>query len=193
MGVLTLDLQDDNKLVYYILEDALAGSALATKYLRRAAIWNGHEAYYFLYDGYALSGPANAAILLGQLTNFRFQTDETPSEVVLRLQELFDELESVPGNAAVTLNSTQKINYLLSAIRPERCARWRPSIPRFRPSKFAAPLRSRRPVKTSVIVARLFALMISSTPRINPPKFVHCWSVGRLMLGLLLPLLWLTP
>ncbi len=51
VGVLTLDLQDDNKLVYYILEDALAGSALATKYLRRAALWNGHEAYYFLYDG----------------------------------------------------------------------------------------------------------------------------------------------
>jgi hypothetical protein len=120
VGVLPLDLQDDNKLVYYILEDALAGSALATKYLRRAALWNGHEAYYFLYDGYALSGPANAAILLGELSNFRFKTDETPSEVVLRLQELFDELESVPGDAAVTLNGTQKINYLLSAIRPER-------------------------------------------------------------------------
>jgi hypothetical protein len=38
----------------------------------------------------------------------------------LRLQELFDELESLPGNAAVMMTSTQKINYLLSAIRPER-------------------------------------------------------------------------
>jgi hypothetical protein len=98
----------------------VAGSALATKYLRRAALWNGHEVYYVLYDGFALSGPATAVILLGELSNFRLKTDETPSEVVLRLQELFDDLESVPGSAAVTLNSTQKINYLLSAIRPER-------------------------------------------------------------------------
>jgi hypothetical protein len=36
------------------------------------------------------------------------------------LQELFDDLESIPGSAAMTLNDTQKINYLLSAIRPER-------------------------------------------------------------------------
>ncbi len=38
----------------------------------------------------------------------------------MRLQDIFDELESVPGNAAMTLNDTQKINYLLSAMRPER-------------------------------------------------------------------------
>ncbi len=46
--------------------------------------------------------------------------DETPSEVVLRLQELFDDLESLPGTAALVMNDTQKINYLLSAVRPER-------------------------------------------------------------------------
>ena len=38
----------------------------------------------------------------------------------MRLQEIFDELESAPGNAAMVLHDTQKINYLLSAIRPER-------------------------------------------------------------------------
>jgi hypothetical protein len=118
--VLTVDLQADNKLVYYILEDAVAGSTVASKHIRRAAVWNGNEAYFYLYDGYALSGPANASILLTELSNFRFKSDETPSEVVLRLQELFDELESVPGEAAMTMNDTQKINYLLSAIRPER-------------------------------------------------------------------------
>jgi hypothetical protein len=118
--LLTLTQKDDNKLVYYILEDAVAGSPTASKYVRRAAVWNGHEAYFFLYDGYALSGPASAAILLGELSHFRFKVDETPSEVVLRLQDLFDDLESIPGTAAMTLNDTQKINYLLSAIRPER-------------------------------------------------------------------------
>jgi hypothetical protein len=118
--VMTLDLQADNKLVYYILEDAVAGSSVASKYIRRAAVWNGHEAYFILYDGYALSGPANASILLTALTNFRFKSDETPSEVVLRLQDILDELESVPGDAAMIMNDTQKINYLLSAMRPER-------------------------------------------------------------------------
>ena len=117
---LHVSLQEDNKLVYYILEDAVSGSTVASKYVRRAAMWNGHEAYFFLYDGFALSGPAQAAILLGELGNFRFKVDETPSEVTLRLQELFDDLESIPGTAAMTMNDTQKINYLLSAIRPER-------------------------------------------------------------------------
>ena len=117
---LTLALQEDNKLVFYILEDAVAGSTVAAKYVRRAALWNGNEAYYLLYAGFALSGPAHAAILLAELSNFRFNTDETASEVVLRLQELYDDLESLPGTSAMILNDTQKINYLLSAIRPER-------------------------------------------------------------------------
>ncbi len=117
---LTAQQHDENKFVYYILEDAVSSSTVASKYVRRAAVWNGHEAYFLLYDGFALSGPANAAILLGELSNFRCKTDETPSELVLRLQELFEDLEAVPGNAALVLNDTQKINYLLSAIRAER-------------------------------------------------------------------------
>jgi hypothetical protein len=117
---LTPELQDENKLVYYILEESVSGSPTASKYVRRAAMWNGNEAYYLLYGGFALSGPAAAAILLVELGNFRFKADETASEVVLRLQELFDDLEPLPGSAALLLNDTQKINYLLSAVRPER-------------------------------------------------------------------------
>jgi hypothetical protein len=117
---LTSQQHDENKFVYYILEDAVSSSTAASKYVRRAAVWNGHEAYFLLYDGFALSGPANAAFLLGELSNFRCKTDETPSELVLRLQELFEDLEAVPGNAALVLHDTQKINYLLSAIRSER-------------------------------------------------------------------------
>ncbi len=93
---------------------------MAAKYVRRADVWNGHEAYFLLYEDFALSGPANAAVLLGELSNFRCKADEMPSELVLRLQELFEDLEAVPGNVALVLNDTQKINYLLSAIRPER-------------------------------------------------------------------------
>ncbi len=60
---LTFERQEDNKLVFYILEDAVAGASVAAKYVSRAALWNGNEAYYLLYAGYALSGPAHAAFL----------------------------------------------------------------------------------------------------------------------------------
>jgi hypothetical protein len=119
-NVLTDDLHEDNKLVYYLLEDAVTGSPVATKYVRRAPEWDGHAAYTFLYDGYSFSGPATATLLLGELSNFRFKTDESVSELVLRLQEMFEDLEAVPGTSAVTFGDTQKINYLLSAIKHER-------------------------------------------------------------------------
>jgi hypothetical protein len=60
-----------------VLEEAVSGSVIALKYVRRAPIWGGHTAYVILYDGYAFSGPAEATILLSQLGNFRFGTDET--------------------------------------------------------------------------------------------------------------------
>jgi hypothetical protein len=46
-----------NKMVYYILEDALTPGSLAAKYFRQAAKWNGIEAYLRLHDGYVFSGP----------------------------------------------------------------------------------------------------------------------------------------
>jgi hypothetical protein len=42
-----------NKMVYYILEDAITPGSLAAKYLRQAAKWNGNEAYAKLYHGYS--------------------------------------------------------------------------------------------------------------------------------------------
>jgi hypothetical protein len=112
--------QEDNKLVYYVLEDAVSGSPVATKYVRRAPLWDGHAAYNFLYDGYSFSGPAMATLLLSELSNFRFLADESVSELVLRLQEMFEDLEAVPGASSVVFGDTQKINYLLSIIRHER-------------------------------------------------------------------------
>ncbi len=112
--------QEDNKLVYYVLEDAVSGSPVATKYVRRAPLWDGHAAYNFLYDGYSFSGPATATLLLSELSNFRFLADESVSELVLRLQEMFGDLEAVPGASSVVFGDTQKINYLLSAIWHER-------------------------------------------------------------------------
>ncbi len=46
----------DNKLVYYILEDATQGSPLAAAYVRQVPLKNGFEAYYTLLDGFVFSG-----------------------------------------------------------------------------------------------------------------------------------------
>ncbi len=38
----------------------------------------------------------------------------------MRLREVFEDLEMVPGSSAITMNDTQKIGYLLSGIRQEK-------------------------------------------------------------------------
>jgi hypothetical protein len=57
-GTLTNLHQEDNKLVYYLLEDAVSGSPVATKYVRRAPEWDGHAAYNNLFDGLGIRSPA---------------------------------------------------------------------------------------------------------------------------------------
>ena len=71
----TIAFQEDNMLVYYVLEEAVSGSPVATKYVRRAPLWDGHAAYNFLYDGFYFSGPATATLLLSEISNFRFAVD----------------------------------------------------------------------------------------------------------------------
>ncbi len=106
--------------MYYVLEDVVSGSPVATNDVRRAPAWDGHAAYNFLCDGYSFSGPATTTLLLSELSNFRFNVDESVSELVLRLQEMFEDLKAVPGESCVTFSDSQKINYLLSAIKHER-------------------------------------------------------------------------
>jgi hypothetical protein len=57
---------------------------------------------------------------MAELSNIRFQAGETGSAFSLRLIELLEDLEHIPGTAAVCLNDTQKLGYLLSAIRHEK-------------------------------------------------------------------------
>ena len=65
------------------------------------------------------AGTTTATLLLNDLSNFRFLPDETPTALCLRLEELFEELELLPGNAAVTFVDTQRIGYLINALRHE--------------------------------------------------------------------------
>jgi hypothetical protein len=109
----------DNKMVYFIIEDAVQHSPLAASYVRQAPVNNGFEAYYTLHDGFVFAGTTTATLLLNELSNFRFLPDETPTALCLRLEELFEELELLPGNAAVTFVDTQRIGYLINALRHE--------------------------------------------------------------------------
>jgi hypothetical protein len=110
----------DNKMVYYIIEDSVQNSPLAASYVRQAPQHNGFEAYYTLHDGFVFAGTTTATLLINDLTNFRFLPDETPTALCLRLEELFEELELLPGNAAVTFVDTQRIGYLVKALRHEK-------------------------------------------------------------------------
>jgi hypothetical protein len=79
-----------------------------------------NQAYFCLHDGYVMSGPQTASLLLSELTNLRFKPDETASGFCLRLRELFEDLEMMPGDASVKMHDTQKIGYLLTGIRQEK-------------------------------------------------------------------------
>jgi hypothetical protein len=113
------DAVNANKVVYFLIEEAVAVGTLAAKYVRQAPKWNGHEAYLLLYNRFVFSGAQTATILLAELYNIRLNRDETASEFCVRLVELLEELETVPGTAAICMNDTQKLGYLLSAIRHE--------------------------------------------------------------------------
>lgn len=117
---LSADRRRDNKLVYFIIEDSVQNSTLATSYIKQAPIGNGFEAYYTLHDGYVFAGSTTATLLLNELSNFRFLPDESPTELCLRLEELFQELRDLPADAAVTFVDTQKVGYLVNALRHEK-------------------------------------------------------------------------
>jgi hypothetical protein len=111
--------QQDNKMVFLLLEDAVQSAPMASSYVRQAPAMNGFEAYYTLHDGFVFAGSTTSTLLLNELSNFRFLPNETPTALVLRLEELFQELELLPSDAAVTFIDTQKIGYLLNALRHE--------------------------------------------------------------------------
>jgi hypothetical protein len=108
-----------NKMVFFLVEDAVATGTLASRLVRQATKWNGHEAFVMLRNGYVFNGPQTATILLAELSRLRLKRDEDASTFCFRLVELVEDLELVPGDAAVFLTDTQKLGYLLSAIRHE--------------------------------------------------------------------------
>jgi hypothetical protein len=111
---------DDNKLVYYALDQSVVGSPKALSLFKTAPRHDGHSAYAALYAGYTFTGTASAPILLHQLTSLRLKEGELVSAFILRLVELFEDLEAIPGPSSYKFNDQQKIHHLLAAIRHEQ-------------------------------------------------------------------------
>ena len=62
-----------NKIVYFLVEEAVLPGTLASKYVRQAPLWDGNGAYVLLYNGFVFSGPQTATVLMAELSNIRFQ------------------------------------------------------------------------------------------------------------------------
>ena len=91
---------DQNQMFYYALQEALLEAPQAPGFFKTAAKWDGHGAYNAVHRAYyTFMGPTTAALLLKKLANLRFKASETPTAFVMRLVELFDDLEEVPGEA----------------------------------------------------------------------------------------------
>jgi hypothetical protein len=110
---------EDNKLLYFSLEQAVSKKAKPLQYFLRAALGDGNGAYLAIHDGYTFKGCSMAPILLQQLTNVRMLASELPSDFCLRLMTLFEDLEALPGDDAFSFNDTQKLGHLLKAIKQE--------------------------------------------------------------------------
>jgi hypothetical protein len=98
----------------------VATGTLASKLVSQATKWHGHEAFTLLQNGYVFNGPQTATILLAELSNIRLLRDEDASTFCLRLVELIENLELIPGDAAAYLTDIRKLGYLLSAIQHEK-------------------------------------------------------------------------
>ena len=109
----------DNKLMYFLLQRAVTGTVDAILHFRKAPAMDGHAAYFELYNAYTLAAPAQSAILLQKLTLFRMKTGERLNAFCSRLVKLFDDLDRLPGEYRMTHNPTQRLGYLLTAIRNE--------------------------------------------------------------------------
>ncbi len=109
--------KDANKVVFFLIEDVVAVGTLTSKLVRQATKWNGHEAYVCLRDGYVFSGPQTTTMLLAELSKIRLLHDEDASSFCLRLVELIEDLELIPGASTVFLTDTQKIGYLAGCMR----------------------------------------------------------------------------
>ena len=75
----------DNKILYYLLEQAVSGSVVAHPHFKKAPKYDGNRAYFALRDGYVFSGQANGAILLQSLAGFRLKGGELVSSFCIRL------------------------------------------------------------------------------------------------------------
>jgi hypothetical protein len=109
----------DNKLMYFLLQKAVSGSLTAHAHFKKARLLDGNGAYFELLNAYTMAAPAKAMLLLQELNLFRMEPGERLSVFGARLLKLFEDISLLEGENAIHFKATQKLNYLLSAIRHE--------------------------------------------------------------------------
>ena len=109
----------DNKLMYFLLQKAVSGSLTAHAHFKKARLLDGNGAYFELLNAYTMAAPAKAMLLLQELNLFRMEPGERLSVFGARLLKLFEDISLLEGDHAIHFKDTQKLNYLLSAIRHE--------------------------------------------------------------------------
>jgi hypothetical protein len=108
-----------NKVLYYLIEKAVEDSVVAHSHFKRAPRFDGNAAYFQLRDAYVFTSQAEAALLLQKLNGFHLQSGELLTTFCTRLEELFEDLESLEGENKMEFSTTQKLMYLLRAISTE--------------------------------------------------------------------------
>ena len=109
----------DNKLMYFLLERAVAGNVTAYEHFNTAAQYDGNGAYFALHNAYTMGAAAQGALLLQHLTLFRLRSGELLGSFCARLKKVFSDLSGLEGENAMSFNNTQQLAYLMTAIRHE--------------------------------------------------------------------------
>ena len=88
-------------------------------HFKKAGKFDGNVAYFHLREDYIFSSQVEGALLLQKLNGFILQSGERLTTFCTRLAEVFQELEDLDGEHAMTFTDTQKLTYLLNAIHHE--------------------------------------------------------------------------
>ena len=98
----------DNKLLYFLIEKSVEHSVEAYSHFKKVAKFDGNAAYFHLREAYIFSSQADGALLLQKLNGFVLQSGERLTTFCTRLTEVFQELEDLDGEHAITFTNTHR-------------------------------------------------------------------------------------
>jgi hypothetical protein len=108
-----------NKVLYHLIEKAVEDSVVAHSHFKQAPRFDGNAACFQLRDAHVFTSQAEAALLLQKLNGFHLQSGGLLTTFCARLEEPFEDLESLEGENKMEFSTTQKLMHLLRAISAE--------------------------------------------------------------------------